>query len=133
MPAYAKRFRLWDVDRAHGEDFTSAYCRDCRKVSDSPCEGCPAPQLLAECLPAVRAYLVCATQWRVGMGGRTGLDYQACRIPLEAHRARLQLPDDAELWEDLQVIEHAFLDADAEQRERERAQRSVGTPPGPMQ
>lgn len=97
----------------------------CRKGVDGATHDCPAPPLLAENEPVVRGYYACNTQWRVGMGGRTGLDYAACQIATDAMRDRLQLPAWPELLPGLQTIEHAMLAAehDLRERERERAER----------
>jgi hypothetical protein len=93
------------------------------------CAECPAPLLLPESQPGVAAYIKCSTQWRMGFGGRTGLDYPACIQMLKINRAqwRKDMPNEAlvktplaELLDDLQVIESAMLQADAERRETER-------------
>lgn len=95
------------------------------------CAECPAPQLLPRSQPAAVAYLKCATQWRMGFAGRSGLDYTACiqTIKLARRRWRREAPDDpfvttplAELMDDLQIIESAKLQADNEKREQDRAQ-----------
>lgn len=90
------------------------------------CKECPEPPLLPEAWPGVAAYTLCATQWRVGgMGGRVGLDYPACKLVIDLHRPRLADVPEAELFEDLQVIESAILRADREISERDRAQREL--------
>lgn len=61
------------------------------------------------------------TQWRMGPGGRTGLDYTACGWTWAAHRERYQLPADGELLQDVTVIENALMQADHEQTEQRRA------------
>lgn len=112
-----------------GPELGEAYCRDtcdvrrngrCCKGVNGATHDCPAPPLLAENEPIVRAYYACNTQWRTGAMGRTGLDYAACVIATDAQRERLQLPAFADLLPGLQTIEHALLGADAELRERER-------------
>lgn len=97
----------------------------CRAGHNGATHDCPAPPLLEENEPVVRAYYVCNTQWRVGMAGRTGLDYPACQAAIEAQRERLQLPAWVDVFSGLQTIEHAMLSAEAEirERERERAER----------
>jgi hypothetical protein len=88
---------------------------------------------MLEALPAVLAYGVVRSQWRWsgGMASfRMGLDYQACVLAWQLHRASplgedWQLPPDAELFPDVQVIEHALLRADGEARERERIKRDA--------
>lgn len=71
-------------------------------------------------------YALVRTQWRVGGVGRTGLDYTACAWVWAANRERLQLPPDAELLEDVTVVEHALLQADAEHAAQHRVQREAG-------
>lgn len=94
------------------------------------CDSCPGPLLLPDSVPPVVAYQLCQTQWRVGgMGGRIGLDYSGCQIALAAHRERYELPPDSDVWEGLQVIERATMNADAEvaAAERERVKRERTT------
>ncbi len=86
------------------------------------CEACPAPQLLPEATGGVLAYLMVATQWRIGMGGRTGLDYTAALAVIDRNRAKFKrLGGARQAFADVQTIEHAFLDADSERREQEKA------------
>lgn len=73
--------------------------------------------------------MACATQWRSGFGGRTGLDYGACmgvlRMRLPQWRADFSAFASVtmrDLFSDLQLIEGAMLGADAERRERDEAQ-----------
>lgn len=66
-------------------------------------------------LPGNRAVLVAwwefaATQWRVGMGGATGLDYAAVQAALRAHHPRTW----KRLFRGVRVIESAMLRAFAE-------------------
>lgn len=98
----------------------------CRKVcGGTRCAECPAPHLLPESQPGVAAYMKCATQWRVGFGGRVGLDYTACmdvlrrNFPRWSQAAEFDGITVDDLFDDLQVIEHAMLGADCEKRERE--------------
>lgn len=107
-------------------DITSDYCRSCAKR----CDDCPAPKLLPECATSVVAFATLKTQWRVGMSGRTGLDYTACFATLDRYLPRWQASDAAfaaltveDLMGDVQIIERALLDADAEARERDNATR----------
>lgn len=78
---------------------------------------------------------MCATQWRAGgMGSRTGLDYTAVLRTLETYLPRWQREERAQgghafeglevtdLMESIQIIEHATLCADAERRERDKAE-----------
>ena len=73
------------------------------------------------------AYLVCSTQWRVGgMGSRTGLDYSACKVALEAHAGGSEESPWEPLtdtWRALQIVEHAMLECDGERRTRDAAKR----------
>ena len=48
-----------------------------------------------------------STQWRVGMGGATGLDYGAIYPLLD--RIAQDAPEWMDLFEDLQVLERAAL------------------------
>lgn len=76
-------------------------------------------------MPAVQLYLACSTQWRVGMSGRTGLDYTACRPEAAAWLDRWNreaVPAVAsmeliELMDDLRTVELALLGCDAERRD----------------
>lgn len=77
--------------------------------------------LWPEHAPAFELFCVdLRTQWRVGMGGRTGLDYTACVAALRLRHTRQRT---AELLDDLRVLEHAYLDEEAQQRAREDAAR----------
>lgn len=55
----------------------------------------------------------CATQWRTGMGGATGLDYSAVIAALQ------WLALDKEVFEQVRCIERGALEAMAERRKRE--------------
>lgn len=57
----------------------------------------------------------CATQWRTGMGGATGLDYSAVIAALQ------WLGFDKEVFEQVRCIERGALDAMAERRKRDEA------------
>lgn len=64
------------------------------------------------------AWQTVQTQWRVGMGGATGLDYtgvQAC-LRLQGHRGQAL----RELFAGVQACERATLEVWAEAREREQ-------------
>ena len=61
----------------------------------------------------VEMFLRLQTQWRVGMGGYTGLDYGAAQWLFSLY----QIKKPSELLEDLQVMEAAVLEAMAK-RER---------------
>jgi hypothetical protein len=69
------------------------------------------------------------TQWRVGMGGATGLDYAGVRAFLDEQ----QLPADERrgVFSGIQACDRATLDVWAEQRERDQADKSAPRPPVP--
>lgn len=93
--------------------------------------------MLPEAQPGVIAYVCCQTQWRAaGLGSRIGLDYTACIRLLEtylptwqAEGARSTEPNPfaaltvADLMQDVQVIEHALIEADQEELDRKREER----------
>lgn len=102
-----------------------AYCRKCRERGGCG-DACPRPAVLPECLPALRAYDACETQWRVGPGGVVGLDYAACIATLtlylprwnkEQPTADLTVP---ELLDDLRTIEQGLLTGMAEKAAKEK-------------
>lgn len=65
------------------------------------------------------------TQWRVGMGGATGLDYAGVRAYLD----EADLGDERRgVFAGIQACERATLDVWAEQREREQAAAPAGPP-----
>lgn len=63
---------------------------------------------------AFRTWQSLQTQWRVGMGGRTGLDYTAVLAYL---RATIKPKDRADMFNSLQAMEFAALDEWAQQRD----------------
>lgn len=67
------------------------------------------------------------TQWRVGMGGATGLDYAGVRAFLDEQD--LQRDERREVFAGIQACERATLDVWAEQREREQQERAGGSGP----
>ena len=69
------------------------------------------------------------TQWRVGMGGATGLDYAGVRAFLDEQD--LQRDERREVFAGIQACERATLDVWAEQREREQQERAGSGPPVP--
>lgn len=91
------------------------------------CARCPAPTLLPAAVPAVTAYSLVRTQWRIGPAGITGLDYTACIATWDAWRARVRLPATDRLLRDVAVIESALLQADRERAERTRGARDGET------
>lgn len=108
---------------------TADYCRQtCGGVR---CASCPQPRLLPDCQAGVAAYMTVSTQWRAGFGGRYGLDYTACIATLELHWKRWRKSAAfagrslGDVLEDVQIIERAMLDADAEKRDEEEAARNT--------
>lgn len=74
--------------------------------------------MLPDARQAVDAYLLCSTQWdSAAMGGRTGLRYSDCIATLGMYRDKLGIDDVADVFTDLQTIEHALLSAWHEQAE----------------
>lgn len=69
------------------------------------------------------------TQWRVGMGGATGLDYAGVRAFLDEQD--LQRDERREVFAGIQACERATLEVWAEQREREQQERAASGPPVP--
>lgn len=62
-------------------------------------------------MPAWHVWLSIQTQWRVGMGGRDGLDYGSVAVYM---REVLRIKVDrrwGEIWRGLQAMEHAALQA----------------------
>lgn len=88
--------------------------------------------MLPENVPVLRAYEVCATQWRVSFAGATGLDYPACLATLDRYLPRWakELPtadprDALDLLDDLRVIEQALLTAWADNAERDKQNKAA--------
>lgn len=69
------------------------------------------------------------TQWRVGMGGATGLDYAGVRAFLDEQQ--LAGDERRDVFAGIQACERATLDVWAEQREREQQERAASGPPVP--
>lgn len=69
------------------------------------------------------------TQWRVGMGGATGLDYAGVRAFLDEQQ--LAGDERREVFAGIQACERATLEVWAEQREREQQERAGSGPPVP--
>jgi len=67
------------------------------------------------------------TQWRVGMGGATGLDYAGVRAFLDEQQ--LAGDERREVFAGIQACERATLDVWAEQRERDEANRAAASGP----
>ena len=81
----------------------------------SPVEDLPTFWLWPDALPVWMLWLGLRTQWRVGMGGATGLDYTAVLADL-----REQIPDDAperrQTYLDIKAMEAVTLQEWADQR-----------------
>ncbi|MBD1554713.1 DUF1799 domain-containing protein [Pseudomonas sp. C2L11] len=65
--------------------------------------------------PAFCAFEAMSTQWRVGMGGAVGLDYNALPVVLEL--AGIRKRDRSAVFDDLRVMEAEALAVMAEQRQ----------------
>lgn len=79
-------------------------------------------------LPAWGAWQAVQTQWRVGMGGATGLDYTGVRAWLDEQGSAG--PERRELFAGIQACERATLEVWAEAREREQNQPKGPPVPG---
>jgi hypothetical protein len=77
-------------------------------VADEPAKS-PHFEVWEENWEAVEMFLRLQTQWRIGMSGRTGLDYVAARWLFSLY----QIEKPSEMLEDLQVMESAVLEAQA--------------------
>jgi hypothetical protein len=64
------------------------------------------------------------TQWRVGMGGATGLDYAGVRAYLD--EANLAGAERRDVFDGICACERATLDVWAAQRERDQASNATG-------
>lgn len=75
--------------------------------------------LLPECVPSYRAWLDVRTQWVHGFDGPVGLSYQGVEAwaRITGLRGRVL----RERFEDLRVMERAYLDAAAELRAERQA------------
>lgn len=71
-----------------------------------------------ECELAFVTFSKLRTQWRVGMGGPTGLDYTAVLALIRAMRLPREQSD--ELFEDIQTMEFSALTQIAENHERSK-------------
>lgn len=118
-------------------DIDAAYCENCRCAgAGERCPPCPEPALLPEAERGVAAFAACATQWRQGFSGRTGLDYAGCVAALTAlaplwRAAAREAGREEEaaacevgaLLQDVQIIERAMLQADDERRAQREQRR----------
>lgn len=87
-------------------------------VFDAEPDTSPVAYLWPDNVPAWNAWQQVQTQWRVGMGGATGLDYAGVLAWLR----ELDCPpeDRRSIFAGIQACERATLDVWAEQREREQ-------------
>lgn len=67
-------------------------------------------------VPAWQAWQAVRTQWRVGAGGATGLDYAGVRAELDETGPPTGTPARRDLWAGIKACEAATLDAWAEAR-----------------
>ncbi len=79
--------------------------------------------LRPDCLPAFGLWTAVQTQWRHGFAGPTGLDYAGVRAS-PAYR-RIPPQDRAEVFEDLCVMERAWLARRAELAEAQRSKQGM--------
>lgn len=57
-------------------------CRRCQegRGESTRCNQCDQPVIMPENREAIELFWHCSTQWRVGVGGATGLDYSALPV-----------------------------------------------------
>ena len=67
------------------------------------CGACEAVELWPENVASVDLFLAVETQWRVGMGGATGLDYAGVRA------AMLLRNEPPRRFDDIQLMEREYL------------------------
>jgi len=78
--------------------------------------------LWPENVPAWNLWLACQTQWRIGMGGPTGLDYAGIEALMRMRNvSRAERP---ELIEGLQVMEVVALEEFAAKAERDQRRKT---------
>lgn len=70
-----------------------------------------------ETLPPLRVFAALDTQWRVGFGGATGLDYNV--LPTTLRLLGVPRADWPELFEDIRTMERAALDVMHQQANKE--------------
>ena len=66
-------------------------------------------ELWPENWPVIQLFRQMATQWRIGMNGPTGLDYQTLFLLID--RQELSKEDAAQMFDDMRVCEAAALEA----------------------
>lgn len=80
--------------------------------------------LWPENVTAWRCWSAVQTQWRVGMGGATGLDYAGVRAWLELQDIERQ--EQREIFEGLRAAEGATLEVWTEQRRKDEQRKQAG-------
>lgn len=88
-------------------------------VAEEPLPAAPATRkacLWPENLPVYRLWQACQTQWRDGMGGRSGLDYAGVAVVMRK-RFGLHGKQEQEQFALLQAMEIAALNAWASQKD----------------
>ena len=76
--------------------------------------GDTAAHVWPENLPAVNAFIALSTQWRVGMAGATGLDYNV--IPAVLRLQSIPRADWPEVFDGLRIMESEALEIMREKR-----------------
>ena len=66
-------------------------------------------ELWTENWPVISLFRKMATQWRIGMNGPTGLDYQTLFLLID--RQELSKEDAAQMFDDMRVCEAAALES----------------------
>jgi Phage related hypothetical protein (DUF1799) len=93
------------------------YCADCPNKPNefTPCQDCPAPELLPENIEATRLYQRMNTLWRRDARGvLRGLDYSGIAALFDL--AGISISRRKRLFERIQTIESAVLEVDGERR-----------------
>ena len=100
--------------------------------SGKRCASCLQPRLLPDAEAGVAAYMAVSTQWRVGFGGRVGMDYTAVLAALKLHLPQWRRDSRAfdglrlaDVLADVQIVESAVLGADSERHADEEARRAI--------
>ena len=95
------------------------------------CGQCQAVELWPENIPSVLFYLSCETQWRyAGMSNvPTGLDYAGVRAGMALQA--IPAADRPGLFEDLQVLERAYLEVSNARLAKENEKAKAKTPNRP--
>lgn len=67
----------------------------------------PAVELWPDNVLSVNAFIAMSTQWRTGMNGATGLDYNA--LPFVMRMVGVEASDRAGVFDDIRTMEQAAL------------------------